>query len=109
MRMLVKIQIPSFEGNIGLKEGILKKLTEDCQSKFKVEAMYFLADQGLRTAMIFMEMKDPSEMPAIAEPWFQALNASIEMTPVMIPADLEKAQPDIEKAIKEFSNPETFL
>jgi hypothetical protein len=47
-------------------------------------------------------MKDAAELPAIAEPWFLALNASIEVTPVMVPADLQKAGPAIERAVKTF-------
>jgi hypothetical protein len=40
---------------------------------------------------IFLEMRDVSQIPAIAEPWFLAFNASIEIHPVMIPGDLAKA------------------
>jgi hypothetical protein len=38
----------------------------------------------------------------IAEPWFLALNASIEATPAMIPEDLQRAAPAIEEAVKTF-------
>ena len=47
-------------------------------------------------------MSDPSQIPAIAEPWFLALNASIEVTPAMVPADLKKAGPAVEQAVKQF-------
>jgi hypothetical protein len=47
-------------------------------------------------------MKDPSQLPAIAEPWFLALNASVEVTPAMVPDDLKKAGPSIAQAVKQF-------
>ena len=42
-------------------------------------------------------MQDASQIPAIAEPWMLAFNASIELHPVMIPDDLAKAGPAIAK------------
>jgi len=35
-------------------------------SKLKPEAAYFVAEHGLRSAMIFFDTKDASEIPAIA-------------------------------------------
>ena len=46
--------------------------------------------------------KDPSQIPAVAEPWFLAFNASVEIHPVMTPADLAKAGPAIEQAVKKY-------
>jgi hypothetical protein len=48
-------------------------------------------------------MKDASQIPAIAEPWFLAFNASIEFYPVMIPEDLAIASGSIDKAVKKFA------
>ena len=42
-------------------------------------------------------------MPAIAEPWFLAFNASIECHPVMLPDDLAKAGDAIKKAVKKYA------
>jgi hypothetical protein len=50
-------------------------------------------------------MKDASDLPRIAEPWFLALNASIEATPAMVAEDLQKAAPAIEQAVKGESGP----
>ena len=48
-------------------------------------------------------MDKGSELPALAEPWFLALNALIEITPVMVAEDLASAAPSIEQAVKDFS------
>jgi hypothetical protein len=47
-------------------------------------------------------MDDAAQFPAIAEPWFLALNASIECTPAMVAADLQNAGPAIELAVKTY-------
>jgi hypothetical protein len=48
-------------------------------------------------------MQDVSQIPSIAEPWFLAFNASIEIHPVMIPDDLAKAGGAIENAVKKYA------
>jgi hypothetical protein len=48
-------------------------------------------------------MEDVSLIPAIAEPWFLAFNASVEIHPVMIPDDLAKAGGAIENAVKRYA------
>jgi len=50
---------------------------------------------------LFLEMKDASQIPAIADPWCLALNESIEIHPVMVPEDL--ASGAIEAAAKKYS------
>ena len=45
-------------------------------------------------------MKDASQIPAVAEPWFLAFNAQVSLRPVMNPQDLAKAGPSIGKAAK---------
>ena len=47
-------------------------------------------------------MKDASQIPALAEPWFLAFQASVEIVPVMIPDDLQKAEPAMKEAVKKY-------
>ncbi|MGH9447978.1 MAG: hypothetical protein ACRD3O_19985 [Terriglobia bacterium] len=61
-----------------------------------------MAADGKRTGILIMNIEDASQIPAIAEPWFLALNASIEATPAMVPEDLRKAGPAIEQAVKAY-------
>jgi hypothetical protein len=100
MRFLFKISIPVEAGNKAAKDGfsIIAKILE----QQKPEAAYFIAENGMRTGIVVMEMSDVSELPALAEPWFLGLNASIEATPAMIPDDLKKAAPAVKKAVKLF-------
>ncbi len=37
----------------------------------------------MRTALIFFEMADSTEIPSAAQPFFQGLNAKITLSPVM--------------------------
>lgn len=48
-------------------------------------------------------MQDASQIPAIAEPWFLAFNASVELHPVMVPEDLMRAGSAIEAAVTKYS------
>ncbi len=61
-----------------------------------------MADNGKRTAYLFLQIKEVSELAAIAEPWFLAFTASVEVTPAMTAQDLANAGPAIEKAMKKF-------
>jgi hypothetical protein len=63
------------------------------------EAAYFTALDGKRTSLIVFDLKEPSQIPSIAEPFFGAVNASIELTPVMTIEDL---QPGLQEAAKAF-------
>jgi hypothetical protein len=48
------------------------------------------------------DMKDSSQIPAVAEPWFLAFNAKISLRPVMNPEDLAKAGPSIGEAAEQY-------
>ena len=48
-------------------------------------------------------MQDASEIPNVAEPFFQGMGAKVEFHPAMMLEDLAKAGPAIEKWTKRFS------
>lgn len=103
MRFLLKVNIPVDAGNAAAKAGKLSEMIQSILADLKPEAAYFTDDKGQRTAFIFLEMKDTSQIPAIAEPWFLAFNANIEFHPVMVPDDLMKARPAIEQAVRKYT------
>ena len=102
MRFLLKAEFPVEAGNAAIKDGSLPKTIQSILEELKPEAAYFLASNGKRTALIFLDMKEPSQIPAVAEPWFLPLNASVELTPAMTLEDLKKAGPAIEQAVKKY-------
>jgi hypothetical protein len=101
MRMLVRVSIPVEAGNAAAKAGTLGTTVEKILADLKPEAAYFFADDnGERSGSIVFDMKDTSQIPAIAEPWFLAFNAKVTFRPVMNPQDLAAAGPAIERAAK---------
>jgi hypothetical protein len=103
MRFLVKLNIPVEAGNAAAKAGKLGTTIQSILADQKPEAVYFTDDKGQRTAFLFLEMQDASQIPAIAEPWLLAFNAGIEIHPVMVPDDLTRAGDAIEAAVKKYS------
>jgi hypothetical protein len=102
MRCLLKVTIPVEPGNAAMNDGSLSRNIESILNECKPEAAYFAEDNGKRTAFIFLDLKDVSQIPAVAEPWFLAFNAHVELHPAMILEDLKKAGPGIEKAVKNY-------
>src|SRR5687767_14025771 len=103
MRMLLRVSIPVETGNAAAKAGTLGSTVEKILADLKPEAAYFFADDnGQRSGSIVFDMKDSSEIPAVAEPWFLAFNASVSFRPIMYPQDLGKAGPSITKAAQQY-------
>ncbi len=102
MRFLVKARMDVETANALARAGKLGSTIQSIVEDLKPEAAYFVADKGQRTAILVVNMEDPSQIPALAEPWFLAFNADIEATPAMVAEDLEKAGPSIEQAVKKY-------
>ena len=102
MRFLVNVNISVEAGNKVARAGNLGTTIQSILAVVKPEALYFTDDHGQRTAFLFLEMQDASQIPAIAEPWFLAFNASVGIHPVMVPDDLAKAGKAITAAVKKY-------
>jgi hypothetical protein len=104
MRVLLKVNMPVEAANAAAKAGKLGSTIQSILEDLKPEAAYFTDDRGQRTGYLFLDLKEPSQIPSICEPWFLALNAAIEIHPVMIPEDLAKASGGIEQAVKKYAH-----
>lgn len=103
MLCIVKVAIPVEAGNEAIKTGKLQKLVQDVVDDLKPEGVYFTTEGGQRGGILVVDMKDPSQIPMICEPFFLGLNASVEILPAMTPEDLMKAGPHLEKAAKKYA------
>lgn len=90
MRCMLKLQMDTEAGNRAIADGTLPKIMEKLAERTQPEASYFTAEDGCRTAFIFFDLKDPSDIPMIAEPAFTDLKAKVTFVPVMNGEDLEK-------------------
>jgi len=105
MRMLLRVSIPPETGNAAAKAGTLGSTVEKILADLKPEAAYFFADDnGNRSGSIVFDMKDTSQIPAVAEPWFLAFSAKVSFRPVMNAQDLARAGEGIAAAVKNFGS-----
>jgi hypothetical protein len=102
MRMLLKISIPVEAGNAAVSNGTLGPTIQQILADLKPEAAYFAEDGGERTGYIFFDMKNASELPAIAEPWFIAFNAKVTVRPAMNAQDLAVGAKSMQKTVKTY-------
>ncbi len=94
MRVLMTAQVGLEEGNQAIKDKSLPKVLKSVLDRVKPEAAYFGSTEGLRTAFVVFDLKEPSDIPSIAEPLFQELGAKVSFMPVM---DFEDVQTGMQK------------
>ncbi len=71
-----------------IKNGRLPEVFGKVLAELNAEAAYFTSEDGLRTALIFFDMTDSSDIPSAAEPFYMALDAQITFAPVMNADDM---------------------
>ena len=102
MKFLITVSLSNDAANESVRSGELGNIIQNILEDVKPEAAYFGAKDGMRTAFLIVDLEEASQIPAVAEPFFLAFNASIDITPVMAPEDLGKAGPAIGNAVKNF-------
>lgn len=90
MRLMLKFTIPVEKGNEAEKDGTLGKAIQALVESVKAEASYFALENGRRMGIVIFEETDQARMPVINEPLFAALDAAIEIQPVLTAEDLQR-------------------
>ena len=94
MRMLVTAKFPHEPFNTMTRKGEVGKVINKIMEELKPETVYFTEIKGHRTAMMIVDVADPTKVPMIGEPWFLIFNADVSYHVVMKPDDLQKANLD---------------
>ncbi|HVY38026.1 MAG TPA: hypothetical protein VHM31_08825 [Polyangia bacterium] len=89
MRTMMKISLPVEAGNKAIGDGTLGRVMQETMERIKPEAAYFTVEDGKRTAFMFFDLSEPSQLPVVGEPLF-GMGADVQFTPAMSPQDLQK-------------------
>ena len=90
MRVMAKITVPVESGNQALKDASIAKIIQATAERWKPEATYLGPFDGRRTLFIVFDLANPSDIFAFTEPWFQGVNAAVEINPVMSVDDVQE-------------------
>ena len=102
MRFMLTFRIPMDAGNELIKGGKVDETMRSVLDDLKPEAAYFGDIEGGRGGYLVVNMDDASQIPAISEPLFLGVGATVKAHPVMIPEDLQKAGPALEQAAQKY-------
>ena len=91
MRMLARVKMPIEPFNSLVRNGTAGKVIGKIIESVKPESIYFTEMDGQRGCIMIVDVADPSQVPAIAEPFFLAFNALVEFHIVMSAEELGKA------------------
>lgn len=91
MRMLVNVEFPHEPFNTAVRNGTVGSTIAKILEALKPEAVYFTEQDGHRGAILVVNLESPSQVPALAEPWFLSFNADCKFRVVMTPEDLQQA------------------
>jgi len=102
MRVMLRVTMDVVAGNEMARKGTLGHTIQSILEEQRPEAAYFYSENGKRAGVLVVDLQNASQIPALAEPWFLACNANVEILPVMRPEDLAEAGPAIEQAVQRY-------
>jgi hypothetical protein len=76
--------------NRSVKDGTMAKSIQSTVEQLQPEAAYFTSFDGHRTAYMVFDLPEPADIPRVAEPFFQGMNAKIDISPVMNVDDVQQ-------------------
>jgi hypothetical protein len=91
MRLLMHVRFPLEPFNSAVRNGTAGEKIQRILESIKPEAVYFTEQNGHRGGTLVVNVKDSSEVPALAEPFFLTFNAEVEFRIAMTPEDLARS------------------
>lgn len=92
MRTLLKVVMPVEPGHQAIRDAVLPATVQSLIDANKPEASCFYAENGKRTMLFVLDLKDPAQIPELAKPLFQTPNAEVQFSSVMYARDLRSDQ-----------------
>ncbi len=102
MRFLLSVRIPPEEGNAAAKDGSLGQTMQSILEELKPEAAYFTEIEGARGGYFVVNIDDASQIPAVAEPFFLGLGATVQIKPAFTPDELGRATETLQQAAQKY-------
>lgn len=91
MRMIIDVNFPIEPFNTLVRNGTVGQKIQAILEDLKPEAAYFSERNGKRGGIFIVDVSEPSQVPAIAEPFFLTFDATVEFRVAMTPEDLGAA------------------
>ena len=89
MRTMMKIMIPIEAANKAMQDGSAKQILATALETLRPEAAYFYPSEAGREILLFIDVKDVSDLPLIGDPFFKGLSARVTFAPVMNAQDFQ--------------------
>jgi hypothetical protein len=89
--MLLHAMFPIEPFNALVRDGTAGEILQKIMADLKPEAVYFTEEDGMRSALLIVDLATASDIPKIAEPFFLNFDAECRLRVVMSPEDLAKA------------------
>jgi hypothetical protein len=99
---MLTFRIPPEEGNAAMKDGRFMSTFGSVLEELQPEAAYLTPMEGARGGYLVVNMDDASQIPAIVEPLFLGLGATVQIAPVFIPDDMPRVTEAIEQAVQKY-------
>jgi len=96
------VPCPHGEGNAAVRDGSLPDTLQSVLEDLKPEAVYFSDIEGARGGYLLVNMDDASQIPAVAEPLFLAMDATVQVHPVFTPEDMPRAMEGLQQAAQKY-------
>ncbi len=103
MRFLLTIRVPPEEGNAAMKDGRFMSTFQSVMEDLQPEVGYFVTIEGARGGYLVVNMDDASQIPAICEPLFLGLGATVQIHPVFTLDDMPRITEPIEQARQKYA------
>ncbi|WP_172148327.1 MULTISPECIES: panthothenate synthetase [Pseudomonas] len=91
MKMLLTAEFPHEPFNTLVRTGKAGEVIARILETIKPEAAYFTEQDGKRGGIFVIDVQEPSDVPAFAEPFFLNFQADCKFRIAMSPDDLQKA------------------